>query len=114
MEEIVYEFLDKYIGEGVNVSDKVLMYDPYTLMPQNIYFISSDNNTTIIQIRYSIDGTPSLVYEQKVSDVVSNFFSVSMITSHSYISSWFKERYNIKNLWDFEKLIAMHESIPTD
>jgi hypothetical protein len=113
MKEIVYEFLDKYIGEGVNVSDKVLMYDPYDFMPQYIYFISSDNNTTIIQIRIK-DNVPSLVYEQRVSDVVSNFFSVSMITSHSYISSWFKERYNIKNLRDFEKLIAMHESIPSD
>jgi len=112
MEEIVYEFLDMYVGEGVNVSDKVLMYDPYDFMPQDIYFISSDNNTRIIEIRYK-NNVPSLVYEKKLGSVVSNFFSISMVTSHSYIGSWFKERTGIKSLRDFEKLIAMHESIPT-
>jgi hypothetical protein len=113
MEEIVYEFLDKYIGEGVNVSDKVRMYDPYDFMPHDIYFIFSDNNTRIIQIRIKND-VPSLVYEQKLGSVVSNFFSISIVSSHAYISSWFKERNGIKNLRDFEKLIAMHESIPSD
>jgi hypothetical protein len=113
MEEIVYEFLDMYVGEGVNISHKTRMYDPNDFMPHDIYFISSDNNTKIIQIRIKND-VPSLVYEQKLGGVVSNFFSISMITSHSYISSWFKERNGIKNLLDFEKLIAMHESIPSD
>jgi hypothetical protein len=113
MKEIVYEFLDKYIGEGVNVSDKARMYDPYTFMPQDIYFVYSDNNTRVIEIRYSIDGNTSIVYVQKLGDIVSNFFSISMVTSHSYISSWFKERTGIKSLRDFEKLIAMHESILT-
>jgi hypothetical protein len=113
MDKMVYQFLDKYIGEGVNISHKTRMYDPNDFMPHDIYFISSDNNTKIIQIRIKND-VPSLVYEQKLGGVVSNFFSISMITSHSYISSWFKERNGIKNLWDFEKLIAMHESIPND
>jgi hypothetical protein len=105
MEKMVYQFLDKYIGEGVNISDKALMYDPYDFMPQDIYIIFSDNNTRIIQIRFK-DNVPSLVYEQKLGSVVSNFFSISMITSHSYISSWFKERNGIKNLlWDLKKII---------
>ena len=113
MKEIVYEFLDKYVGKGVNVSDKTLMYDPYDFMPQDIYFISSDNNTRIIEIRYK-NNVPSLVYEKKLGSVVSNFFSISMVTSHSYISSWFKERTGIKSLRDFEKLIDIHESILND
>jgi hypothetical protein len=113
MDKMVYQFLDKYVGKGVNVSDKTRMYDPYDFMPQDIYFISSDNNTRIIEIRFK-DNVPSLVYEQKLGGVVSNFFSISIVSSHTYISSWFKERNGIKNLRDFEKLIAMHESIPND
>jgi len=105
MDKMVYQFLDKYIGDGVNVSDKVLMYDPNDFMPQDIYFISSNNNTRIIEIRFK-DNVPSLVYEQKLGSVVSNFFSISMITSHSYIISWFKERTGIKDLlWDLKKII---------
>ena len=114
MEEIVYEFLDKYIGEGVNVSDKVLMYDPYDFMPVDIYFICSDNNTKIIEIRFKNNQPPSIEYVKKLGNIVSNFFSISKITSHSYIGSWFKERNGIKSLWDFEKLISIHESIPSN
>jgi len=113
MKEIVYEFLDKYVGKGVNVSDKTLMYDPYDFMPQDIYFVYSDNNTKIVEVRFK-NNVPSLVYTQKLGGVVSNFFSISMITSHSYIISWFKERNGINTLRDFEKLIDMHESIPSD
>ena len=113
MEEIVYKFLDNYVGKGINISDGARMYDPNDFMPVNIYFVYSDNNTRIIQIRYKNDK-PSIVCDKRLGDVVSNFFSISMITSNSYISSWFKGRIGIKNLSDFEKLIAMHESIPTN
>lgn len=106
MEKMVYEFLDKYIGEGVNISDGARMYDPNDFMPVNIYFVSSDNNTRIIQIRYKEDN-PSIVFEQKLGNVVSSFFSISIVSSHGYISSWFKERNGIKSLWDLRKLIDM-------
>jgi hypothetical protein len=113
MKEIVYEFLDKYVGKGVNVSDKTLMYDPYDFMPVNIYFVYSDNHTRIIEIRYK-DDTPSIVYTQKLGNIVSNFFSISIVSSHSYISSWFKERNAINTLWDLKKFIDNHEAVPSD
>lgn len=113
MEKIVYEFLDKYIGEGVNVSDKARMYDPYDFMPVDIYFVYSDNHTRIIEIRYK-DDVPSLVYVQKLGEVVSNFFSISIISSLSYISSWFKERNGINGLWDLDKFIGKYEVTPSN
>ena len=106
MEKMVYEFLDKYVGEGVNVSDEGRMYDPYDFMPVRIYFISSNNQTRIIKISYKEDK-PSIVYEKRLGDVVSNFFSIDSVSSHAHISSWFKNRNNIESLWDLRKLIIM-------
>lgn len=100
-------------GEGINISDGTRIYDPNDFMPMSVYFVYSNNETRIIQIRYKEDN-PSIVYEKRLGDVISNFFSIDSVSSHAYISSWFKGRNGIKNLSDFEKLIAMHESIPTN
>jgi hypothetical protein len=113
VEDMVYEFLDKYVGKGINISDGARMYDPNDFMPVNIYFVYSDNETRIIQIRYKEDN-PSIVYEQRLGDVISSFFSISKISSHGYISSWFKERNGIESLWDLKKFIDNHEAVPSD
>ena len=105
VEDMVYKFLDNYVGEGVNISDEGRMYDPYDFMPVRIYFISSDNQTRIIKISYKEDK-PSIVYEKRLGDVVSNFFSIDSVSSHAYISLWIKERNNIKDLCDLRKLIV--------
>ena len=106
MEKMVYDFLDMYVGEGINISDEGRMYDPNDFMPIRIYFIYSNNQTRIIKISYKEDK-PSIVCERRLGDVVSNFFSISMISSHSYIGEWFKERNDIKDLCDLRKLIIM-------
>jgi hypothetical protein len=110
VEDMVYEFLDKYVGKGINVSDEGRMYDPYDFMLMNVYFIYSDNNTRIIRISYKEDK-PSIVCERRLGDVVSNFFSIDSVSSHAHISSWFKNRNNIERLWDLRKLIVRDPSL---
>jgi len=106
----VYEFLDNYVGGGINISDGVRMYDPYDFMPMSVYFVSSDNQTSIIQIRYKVDN-PSIVYEKRLGDVVSNFFSIDSVSSHAHISRWLKERNNIESLWELKNLIPTNPSL---
>lgn len=106
MEKMVYDFLDKYVGGGVNVSGEGRIYDPYDFMPINVYFIYSDNGTRVIQIKYKDNQPPSIVCEKRLGDVVSNFFSIDSVSSHAYISLWIKERNDIKDLCDLRKLIV--------
>ena len=110
VEDMVYKFLDNYVGEGINISYGAHMYDPNDFMPVNIYFVYSDNETRIIQIRYK-ENNPSIVYEQRLGDVVSNFFSIDSVSSHVHISSWFKKRNNIESLWDLKNLIPTNPSL---
>ena len=107
---MVYKFLDNYVGEGINVSDEGRMYDPYDFMPVRIYFISSDNQTRIIKISYKEDK-PSIVYEKRLGDVVSNFFSIDSVSSHAHIGRWFKKRNNIESLWELKNLIPTNPSL---
>ena len=110
VEDMVYKFLDNYVGEGINVSDEGRMYDPYDFMPVRIYFISSDNQTRIIKISYKEDK-PSIVYEKRLGDVVSNFFSIDSVSSHAHIGRWFKKRNNIESLWELKNLIPTNPSL---
>ena len=111
LEHNVYKFLDWYVGGGINISSGDLMYDPYTMSPVKVYFISSDNGTSIIRISNK-GGIPSIVFEEKLGGVVSNFFYISKISSHSYISSWFKGKHNIKELWDLKEFIGKFDITP--
>lgn len=110
VEEMVYKFLDNYVGEGINISDGARMYDPNDFMPVYFYFIYSDNGTRVIQIKYKDNQPPSIVCEKRLGDVVSNFFSIDSVSSHSYIGEWVKEKNDIGSLCDLRKLIVREPS----
>jgi hypothetical protein len=100
MKELIYKFLDKYVGDGINVRvRKEPYYDPLLLRASidNSYVVKSDNDTTILFLTKNRIGGVNAHYSISLLEVMSNIFSESRDQCREHIRSWFFNKHKINN-----------------
>jgi hypothetical protein len=102
MKNVIYSFLDKYIGEGYNVEliDEIDAMNNFKLV--RVAYICSNNKTVIIKLVYVDSKPPHVEYSQELGETLCNFFSFDYVNSYVHIMNWFKEKYNLKTIMDIE------------
>lgn len=101
MEETIYKFLDKYLGnEVVCVKDRSTRH-------YNYYgFFSKKNKTRILlfQVRRN-DGNIIIFRSSFLTEMVSDFFSIEENDSTTIIKDWFGKKHNINKVKDLMKFV---------
>jgi hypothetical protein len=86
MEKTIYNFLDTYVGGGINISKGAVVYNPYTFSPCMGLFINSDSGVEVITIKDNV-MSPSI----KLIFILKSFFIIDKYTSFYYIQKWFSD-----------------------
>ena len=102
MEKITYKFLDEYLGDEV-YSTKLLVkdskYDTYRLC-------SKKNNTLILFFKvHRKEGSIIIFRGQRLTDLVSSFFSMEEKDSTTIIKDWFGNKHNVNKVGDLMKFV---------
>lgn len=86
MKEIVFKFLDEYLGNELNCST-----DKY-----NYYYISSKkNNMTIFFFRIFPEDRIVIFRGEELNKIICSFFLIEPDDAMKYVRSWFGDRQNI-------------------
>lgn len=87
MEKTIYNFLDTYVGDGINISKGMMVYNPYTFNPSMDYFVNSDSEVWILSIHDNVmRPSPVLI------NTLKSFFVIDRETSWCYIENWFSDK----------------------
>ena len=103
--DIIYNFLDKYVGDGININPfKTPYYDPILLRSSLgvSYSVKSDNETTIMFLHKNRIGGVTPIYSAHLIQSISNVFSESKEQCREYLRSWFCKKYKIN---DYKELL---------
>lgn len=100
MEEIIFKFLDEYIGDNVrsitsiDVDSGTRVCSFFTKDGDLIFFFTINVWDKITTFRTS-----------RLCETVSGFFSIPNEDAKNLIKDWFDKKYNIVNIKDLKKFI---------
>lgn len=105
MKEVIYKFLDDYVGDGVICKKPPLGRG---LVFRNVihttHAIYSDKGVLIFEVLVSEDGEHYKFFcSSELSKTVSRFFGVE--ESFNYVRDWFGQKYGMKKVSDISKFI---------
>lgn len=110
MKEVVYKFLDKYIGVGYQCVNTDRLYDPYTFRP--VVSIEFYNNCGIYLFRVLKNETGVVLRVNNIIvETIMGFIPVEDVDCRLYISNWFCEKNNIKKEELLMKYIMENEKL---
>jgi len=98
MKEIVYEFLDMYVGGGVNIIKREgvqIRNILFTDSNYEAYNVESNNGTIILYFIPNSIGDVKIYPAYNLYITVSNMFSIAPLESKEYLREWFREKNNI-------------------
>ena len=97
MTQIVYKFLDEYVGPGIYLTHNE---------DRSFYNIFSNNKTRIITFRISNDSENiKLFRSESLCKTLSSFFCISEDEAALFTKDWFGDRHNLKRVGDLKKFI---------
>ena len=98
MTELIYKFLDNYVGDGMNITKRVgdtINRITFTDSGYEAYNVESDNGTTILYFILNSIGDVNIYPAYSVYMTIGNMFSIEPAESKQYLREWFGEKYNI-------------------
>lgn len=112
MKDIVYNFLENYLGDGfkVDVRDELDPNDNFELV-RVAYIVSEKDFITIMALVYRRNcfgltkSVPAIQYGQNIANTISDFFSIPITTGHAFVQNWFREKYNTPTIKEIDKLV---------
>ena len=105
MEELIYKFLDDYVGEGVVCKSPPNLRG---LVVNNIihraHALHSWNGVLIFEVIVSEDKDHyKFLYNNDLSKTISGFFGVD--EPFNYVRNWFGKKYNMEKVSDISKFL---------
>lgn len=110
LKKVVYQFLDGYVGDGVNVETETRpTYDPlrirWKITRNNVYYIYSNKGILILIFKVCNNGLITIFRGVELCNMVSDFFSLQDDESMRYVREWFADKYDMKKVNDLLKFI---------
>lgn len=97
MTQIVYKFLDEYVGTGIYLTHNE---------DRSFYNIFSNNKTKIITFRVADNWEHiKLFRSEPLCKTLSNFFCISEDEAAIFTKDWFGDRHNLKRVGDLRKFV---------
>ena len=97
MTQIVYKFLDEYVGNGIYLTHNE---------DRSFYNIFSNNKTKIITFRVADNWEHiKLFRSEPLCKTLSNFFCISEDEAALFTKDWFGDRHNLKRVGDLRKFV---------
>ena len=97
MTQIVYKFLDEYVGTGIYLTHNE---------DRSFYNIFSNNKTQIITFRVADNWEHiKLFRSEPLCKTLSNFFCISEDEAALFTKDWFGDRHNLKRVGDLRKFV---------
>ena len=97
MTQIVYKFLDEYVGDGIYLTHNE---------DRSFYNIFSSNKTPIITFRVADYWEHiKLFRSEPLCKTLSNFFCISEDEAALFTKDWFGDRHNLKRVGDLRKFV---------
>ena len=97
MTQIVYKFLDEYVGNGIYLTHNE---------DRSFYNIYSMNKTPIITFRVTDDWEHiKLFRSEPLCKTLSSFFCISEDDAAMFTKDWFGDRHNLKRVGDLRKFV---------
>ena len=97
MTQIVYKFLDEYVGTGIYLTHNE---------DRSFYNIFSNNKTKIITFRVADNWEHiKLFRSEPLCKTLSNFFCISEDEAALFTKDWFGDRHNLKRVGDLRKFV---------
>ena len=97
MTQIVYKFLDEYVGNGIYLTHNE---------DRSFYNIFSNNKTQIITFRVADNWEHiKLFRSEPLCKTLSNFFCISEDEAALFTKDWFGDRHNLKRVGDLRKFV---------
>lgn len=97
MEEVIYIFLDDYIGDEVKVKSS----------PDNeFYALYSKNEDLIFSFKINVWDRIVTYRNTKLCKTVARFFSIDDDLAIKYVKDWFDKKHNITGLIDLKKFMT--------
>lgn len=98
MKEIVYQFLNSYVGDGMNITKRdgvqvrqILFVDS----DYEAYNVESDNGTIILYFIPNSIGDVKIYPAYIVYMTIGDMFSIEPAESKQYLREWFRKKHNI-------------------
>lgn len=98
MNELIYQFLNSYVGYGMNISKREgvqIMNILFTDSNYEAYNVESNNGTMILYFIPSCIGDVKIYPAYNLYITIHNMFSIEPAESKQYLREWFREKYNI-------------------
>jgi hypothetical protein len=97
MTQIVYKFLDEYVGNGIYLTHNE---------DRSFYNIFSNNKTQIITFRVADNWEHiKLFRSEPLCKTLSRFFCISEDEAALFTKDWFGDRHNLKRVGDLRKFV---------
>lgn len=105
VKDMVYKFLDMYVGGGVNISIRDRNHILYPPEYKKMYDVRSDNGTLVLYFTPNSIGDVNSFFSIVLLESMGNMFSQSRVECKEYIKSWFFNRHKIKEYRELLKFI---------
>ena len=103
MKQMVYKFLDQYVGLGIQLTHNE---------DRSFYNIFSDNKTPIIQFKMTNNWENiKLFRSESLSKTLSRFFCISEDEAAMFTKDWFGDRHNLKKVGDLRKFVPQQSEL---
>jgi hypothetical protein len=97
MKQIVYKFLDEYVGDGIYLTHNE---------DRSFFNIYSTNKTQIITFRVADNWEHiKLFRSESLCKTLSRFFCISEDEAALFTKDWFGDRHNLKKVGDLRKFV---------
>ena len=97
MKQMVYKFLDQYVGLGIQLTHNE---------DRSFYNIFSNNKTRIISFRVADNWEHiKLFRSESLCKTLSSFFCISEDEAVMFTKDWFGDRHNLKKVSDLRKFV---------
>lgn len=98
MKEIIYQFLNSYVGDGMNITKREgvqVMNILFTDSNYEAYNVESDNGTMILYFVPNSIGDVKIYPAYNLYITIHNMFSIEPAESKQYLREWFREKHYI-------------------
>jgi hypothetical protein len=98
MTELIYQFLNSYVGDGMNITKRdtgAINRIVFTDLKYEAYNVKSDNGTMILYFIPNSIGDVKIYPAYNLFITIHNMFSIEPAESKQYLREWFREKYNI-------------------
>lgn len=97
MTQIIYKFLDEYLGHGIYLTHNEDRF---------FYNVFSCDKTLILTFRVKDNwDNIKLFRSEPLCKTVSSLFCITTDEASKFISNWFGEIHNLKRVGDLKKLV---------